>query len=101
MCSQIKDVQMSVRKMHGTNLTNAKTGETIYTPPVGEELLSNWERMLHEHPELDPLIRMAVMHYQFEAIHTFTYGEWSNRTYLEYLIHYSRKIIEFSNDIFK
>jgi len=78
ICSQIKGVQMSVRKVPGTNLTNTATGETIYTPPVGEallrNLLANWEKFLHEQPELDPLIRMAVMHYQFEAIHPFTDG---------------------------
>jgi len=78
ICSQIKGVQMSVRKVPGTNLTNTATGETIYTPPVGEtllrSLLGNWEKLLHEQPELDPLIRMAVMHYQFEAIHPFTDG---------------------------
>ena len=37
-------------------------------------LLSNWERFLHEARDLDPLIRMAVGHYQFEAIHPFTDG---------------------------
>ena len=78
ICSQIKGVQMSVRKVPGTNLTNTSTGDTIYTPPVGEvllrSLLANWEKLLHEQPNLDPLIRMAVMHYQFEAIHPFTDG---------------------------
>ena len=78
ICSRIKGTQMSVRKVPGTNLTNTKTGEMIYTPPIGEtqlrDLLTNWEKFLHEQPELDPLIRMAVMHYQFEAIHPFTDG---------------------------
>ncbi len=37
-------------------------------------LRANWERFLHEQPELDPLVRMAVGHYQFEAIHPFTDG---------------------------
>jgi len=78
ICSQIKGVEMSVRKVPGTALVNERTGETICTPPEGEQLLrdllSNWERFLHEQPELDPLIRMAVMHYQFEAIHPFTDG---------------------------
>ena len=78
ICSQIKGVEMSVRKVPGTALVNDRTGETICTPPEGEQvlrdLLSNWERFLHEQPELDPLIRMAVMHYQFEAIHPFTDG---------------------------
>lgn len=78
ICSQIKGVDMSVRKVPGTTLANDKTGEIIYTPPEGEkvlrDLLSNWEKLLYEHAELDPLIRMAVMHYQFEAIHPFTDG---------------------------
>ncbi|MFO1196817.1 MAG: Fic family protein [Burkholderiaceae bacterium] len=38
------------------------------------DLLANWERFLHDQTELDPLIRMAVGHYQFEAIHPFTDG---------------------------
>jgi Fic family protein len=78
ICSQIKGVDMSVRKVLGTALGNDRTGEIISTPPAGEkvlrDLLSNWEEFLHEQPELDPLIRMAVMHYQFEAIHPFTDG---------------------------
>lgn len=78
ICSQIKGVEMSVRKVPGTALANDRTGEIICTPPAGEkllrDLLSNWETFLHEQPELDPLIRMAVMHYQFEAIHPFTDG---------------------------
>ena len=78
ICSQIKGIEMTVRKVPGTTLTNDKTGQVIYTPPEGEkvlrDLLSNWESLLHEQPELDPLIRMAVMHYQFEAIHPFTDG---------------------------
>lgn len=78
ICSQIKGVEMAVRKVPGTALANDRTGEIISTPPAGEQvlgnLLSNWESFLHEQPELDPLIRMAVMHYQFEAIHPFTDG---------------------------
>jgi Fic family protein len=67
-----------VRRTPGTTLINDKTGETIYTPPEGEgllrDLLANWERYLHNETELDPLIRMAVGHYQFEAIHPFSDG---------------------------
>jgi Fic family protein len=78
VCSQIKGVEMQVRRIPGTALASDKTGGIIYTPPVGEsllrDLLANWERFLHEAPELDPLVRMAVAHYQFEAIHPFTDG---------------------------
>lgn len=78
ICTQIKGVQMNVRKVSGTALSNHKTGEVIYTPPVGEDvlrtMLADWERFLHNAVEIDPLIRMAVAHYQFEAIHPFTDG---------------------------
>ena len=78
VCTTIKGVEMTVRRTPGTTLKNDSTGETIYTPPEGEtllrDLLANWERFLHNETELDPLIRMAVGHYQFEAIHPFTDG---------------------------
>jgi Fic family protein len=78
VCSRIRGVEMQVRRVPGTKLANEATGKVIYTPPEGEnilrELLANWERFLHEQPELDPLVRMAVGHYQFEAIHPFTDG---------------------------
>ena len=69
---------MSVRRTPGTRLSNVATGEIVYTPPEGEgvlrDLLGNWERYLHNEVEHDPLIRMAVGHYQFEAMHPFTDG---------------------------
>ena len=78
ICTQIKGIQMNVRRTPGTALANDKTGEVIYTPPVGEDvlrtMLADWERFLHNAVEIDPLIRMAVTHYQFEAIHPFTDG---------------------------
>lgn len=78
ICSNIKGVEMRVRRVPGTALGNESTGEIIYTPPDGEnvlrDLLSNWERFLHNETQLDPLIRLAVGHYQFEAIHPFTDG---------------------------
>jgi Fic family protein len=78
ICSTIKGAEMSVRKVPGTALVNSATNETIYTPPEGEallrDLLANWERFLHGQADLDPLIRLAVAHYQFEAIHPFTDG---------------------------
>jgi len=78
ICAQIKGVQMTVRRTPGTALATDATGEVVYTPPEGEQLLrdllANWERFLHNEVEVDPLIRMAVGHYQFEAIHPFTDG---------------------------
>jgi Fic family protein len=78
VCSVIKGVEMEIRKSLGTKLANDLTGKIIYTPPTGEkkirDLLKNWENFLHLATDLDPLIRMAVAHYQFEAIHPFTDG---------------------------
>jgi len=78
ICTQIKGVEMSVRKVPGTALANDATGRAVYTPPEGEarirDLLANWERFLHEEETIDPLVRMAAAHYQFEAIHPFTDG---------------------------
>jgi len=78
ICTLIKDARMKVRRVPGTTLTQKQTGAIIYTPPVGEDLLrsllANWERFLHEATDIDPLVRMAVAHYQFEAIHPFTDG---------------------------
>lgn len=78
ICTQIRGVEMTVRRVPGTALHNEATGAIVYTPPEGEkwlrDLLANWERYLHEEVTIDPLIRMAVGHYQFEAIHPFTDG---------------------------
>jgi Fic family protein len=78
VCRTLLGVRLDVRRVPGTKLLNEGTGEVVYTPPVGEtllrQLLANWERYLHEAGDVDPLIRMAVAHYQFEAIHPFTDG---------------------------
>ena len=78
IATRIKGVETRVRQHPGTVLRNDHTGDTIYTPPSGEpllrDLLSNWERFMHADDGLDPLIRMAVGHYQFEAIHPFADG---------------------------
>ena len=78
ICTAIKGVEMDVRRTPGTQLINDRSGDPVYTPPEGEallrELLADWERFVHEQPELDPLIRMAAAHYQFEAIHPFSDG---------------------------
>jgi Fic family protein len=78
VCRTLKGADMDIRRTPGTQLINDRTGEVIYTPPDGEshlrDLLTNWERFLHEQTDLDPLVRMAVGHYQFEAIHPFADG---------------------------
>ena len=78
ICSTIKDLELDIRDDSGTKLSNRKTGEVIYTPPVGQALLQqkleNWADFMHTNDDIDPLVCMAVQHYQFEAIHPFTDG---------------------------
>jgi Fic family protein len=97
ICSIIKDKPMTVRRVPGTQLMNDHKGEIIYTPPVGEDhlraLLANWEQFLHEHVEIDPLVRMAVMHYQFEAIHPFTDGNGRTGRVLNSLFLIEQKLL--------
>ncbi len=73
----IRELQMDVRKVPGTALKNS-AGEIVYTPPEGEALirdkLGNLEKFIHAEDGLDPLVKLAVMHYQFEAIHPFSDG---------------------------
>jgi Fic family protein len=52
--------------------------EVIYTPPVGEstirDLLSNLEKYINTQDEVDPLVKLSIIHYQFESIHPFPDG---------------------------
>jgi Fic family protein len=79
----IKENQTGIRNTPGTQIINDKTREVIYSPPVGEEVirtkLKNLEEFLNLNDDgLDPLVKMAVAHYQFEAIHPF--GDGNGRT---------------------
>lgn len=90
ICRAIKGVEMDIRKTPGTALYNDMTGEVIYTPPEGEhlirDLLGNWERFVNSTEDVDPLIMMAIAHYQFEAIHPFTDGNGRTGRVLNLLI---------------
>ena len=74
---RVKKNTSGIRKTPGTTLSNTK-GETIYTPPSEETIIrdkmANLEKFINENNKLDPLIQMALMHYQFEAIHPFSDG---------------------------
>ena len=78
ICSTIKGVELDLRAESGTTLKNRMSGEVIYTPPTGQKLLQkkldNWADFMHRNTEIDPLVRMAIQHYQFEAIHPFSDG---------------------------
>ncbi len=71
----IKGTDTEYRKITGTKLINPTTGKIIYTPPDPNyipDLMFGWEAFVNEvNDDIDPLIKMALMHYQFEAIHPF------------------------------
>lgn len=68
------------RRLPGTALKNASTGETIYTPPQNNDtinkLMANLEKFINdtELNNYDPLVKMALIHFQFESIHPFYDG---------------------------
>ena len=68
------------RKLPGTELKNALTGKTIYTPPQDfndiNRLMTNLERFINSHEmcDYDPIVKMAIIHFQFESIHPFYDG---------------------------
>ena len=67
------------RTQGGTKLVNSQ-GQTVYTPPQNAagvlDLMSNLEKFINdnEFSDIDPLIKMAIIHYQFESIHPFYDG---------------------------
>lgn len=79
--SLLEENNAGIRKHPGTVLQNSMTNEIVYTPPQEHHeilsLLKNLERFINDDefwPDVDPLIKMAVIHYQFESIHPFYDG---------------------------
>ena len=86
-CNQIIEIQgilentkAGFRKLPGTALKNDQTGETVYTPPQSHDeivqLMNNLENFINDETlsDIDPLIKMAIIHQQFESIHPFYDG---------------------------
>ncbi|MBI5408771.1 MAG: Fic family protein [Nitrospirae bacterium] len=113
----IKENSAGIRNVPGTVIKNIRTGEVIYTPPEGEHIirdkLKNLEDYIHEDNAVDPLIKLAVIHYQFEAIHPFTDGNGRTGRILNILflvmkdlldfpvLYLSKHIIENKNDYYR
>jgi Fic family protein len=108
-----------LRTLPGTALKNKDTGATVYVPPQeGEEILrlmGNLEKYINDESfsEVDPLIKMAVVHYQFESIHPFYDGNGRTGRIINILylvqkgllnipvLYLSRYIIERKNDYYR
>lgn len=86
-CNQIINIQATLeqtkagfRKLPGTALKNEQTGETVYTPPQSNDdivaLMTNLEAFINNNQlsDIDALIKMAIIHHQFESIHPFYDG---------------------------
>jgi len=113
----IKENQAGIRNAPGTAIANTSTGEVLYTPPEGESIirdkLKNLEDYMHEEDTTDPLVKLSVIHYQFEAIHPFFDG--NGRTgrilcilFLAYrelldlpILYLSKAIIESKSDYYR
>lgn len=78
VCSVLQGQQAVLRSMPGTYIGDPSKNTRLYTPPEGAEVIQQhlgaWERFLYSDHGLDPLVLMAVAHYQFEAIHPFYDG---------------------------
>jgi len=78
--SELEKNNAGFRKLPGTAFKNATTGETVYTPPQEyseiSDLMSNLEQFINDETmsDFDPLVKMAIIHYQFESIHPFYDG---------------------------
>lgn len=98
VCRTLLGVDLDIRRVPGTALVNQGSGKVVYTPPEGEShlrnLLANWEKFLHDEEGVDPLVKMAVAHYQFEAIHPFTDGNGRTGRILNLLFLVEQDLLE-------
>lgn len=88
-----------IRKLPGTELKNSITGKTIYTPPQNEkeirDYLKNLEEFINDDSDgIDPLIKVCLIHYQFESIHPFYDGNGRTGRILNILYLVLNKLID-------
>jgi Fic family protein len=98
IASKIKQSDMAIRKLPGTRIVSG-AGRTIYTPPEGEEVirlkLANFEHFINTQSAMDPLVKLAIMHYQFEAIHPFIDGNGRTGRILNILYLVQQGLLDF------
>lgn len=78
LAQTLKGADIGIRATDGCQIVNDRTGEVVYTPPVGKErilgMLDDLCQFMLNNNRVDPLIAMAAAHRQFEAIHPFPDG---------------------------
>jgi len=117
--SELEKNNAGFRKVSGTALKNSTTGEIVYTPPQDYdtilELMTNLEQYINDErmSEFDTLVKMAIIHYQFESIHPFYDGNGRTGRIINVLylvmndllnlpiLYLSRYIIEHKADYYK
>jgi len=117
--SELEKNNAGFRKVPGTALKNTTTGEIIYTPPQDYntilELMRNLEQFINDETlsDFDPLVKMAIIHYQFESIHPFYDGNGRTGRIINVLylvmnelldlpvLYLSRYIIQHKGDYYK
>jgi len=99
---QIKNTKQAIRPPQSQVVikrgqSEFKPGETIYTPPRGtgiiEKKLDNLFTFLNESNGFDPLLKMVIGHYQFEAIHPFVDGNGRTGRVLNLLYLVDQKLL--------
>lgn len=94
------------RTQGGTKLVNSQ-GQTVYTPPLNAtevlDLMSNLEKFINdsEFSNLDPFIKMAIIHYQFESIHPFYDGNGRTGRIITILYLVLQGLLGYSYFVFK
>ena len=77
---RLENNKAGYRKVPGTEIKNQHTGETVYSPPQEPDEIKSLMQNLSDFvnnsdlSELDPLIKLAIIHHQFESIHPFYDG---------------------------
>jgi Fic family protein len=94
---KIKETTYGIRNTPGTKISTT-AGEVVYTPPEGENVirdkLFNLEEYINNDDKTDPLIKLAVIHYQFEAIHPFSDGNGRTGRIINILYLLQQKLLE-------
>jgi len=97
ICATLRNEPISLRSEENVYIGNRAAGTITYTPPHGSDVIhakmANLIAFLNGHDQLDPLVRMAVGHYQFEAIHPFIDGNGRTGRILNILMLIQRDLL--------